>query len=144
MGLSLRTFLIDELDQLYRLSNVKYSKMLDDSASAPIPRFSGQRVRVADALVELENRRPVGVRHVYYYFLRFDDNGKFDREQWEREGAASVALAVQLETPKRGKERVLVDARDRFIAQGGKWHPSPALDASIAEAAMGRRSCSLA
>ena len=61
------------------------------------------------------------------------NTGRFLQQQW---ALAESALDPVLSGPRRG-DRVL-DAASRFIAQGGRWRPQPALAQRIDEAALGR------
>jgi len=54
MGISFRRFLIGSDDRLYRLANAKFNRMIREPSSEPLPLFTGQRVRMADVIVELE------------------------------------------------------------------------------------------
>jgi hypothetical protein len=62
--------------------------------------------------------------------------GMFTRQQW---ALAESALDSALVRTKH-EEKVL-DAAARFIAQGGRWHPSNSWARAINEAALGHVRC---
>jgi hypothetical protein len=137
-----RTFILGPDDTLYRLPSAKFSRMLDDPASHRLERFAGQRVRMVDAIVEVHERAPRAVVRLVYEMLRFDAEGRLDRPAFLRQNAALVELAlgrllVQPVTPGE----TIVDASSRFVAQGGRWQPSPSLERRIRRAALGELSC---
>ena len=73
MALSSRIFIVGTDDTLYRLAGTKFSGMLYDPSSYPLPRFAGQRLRMASATVEIQDRLPYRVVRVIYKILQFDD-----------------------------------------------------------------------
>ena len=59
--------------------------MLDDPEHYRIPHFAGQRVRMAEAIVEFRDRLPRGVVRVIYQMLSFDAQGRLDFGAFERQ-----------------------------------------------------------
>ena len=142
MTYSTRTFVVAPDDTLYRLGKAKFSGMLDDPDRCRVPRFAGQRVRMAEAIVELRDRVPCAVVRLVYQMLRFDAQGRLDGRAFERQNFALAALVVdsvlgELTTT----DAAVVDASPRFIAQGGHWQPSPSLAQQIRRAALGELKC---
>jgi hypothetical protein len=64
------------------------------------------------------------------------DANALDRHQ---RALAEVALSPVLGQAQKGTD--VVDATDRFIAQGGRWKPSAAVARLIDDAALGRVKC---
>jgi len=140
MGLSCRMFLLDQNDSLLCLPSTKFERMLRDPKSLRFPRFAGTRVRMVDVIVELQNRQAIHVAWTTFGLLAFDDEGYFDASAFDRHQRARVELAVA-PRPELGSTATVVDAADRFVAQGGRWAPSRALARLIDAAAMGRTRC---
>ena len=127
MGLSFRRFLIAQDGSIYRLANSKFDRMLRDPGNHGLPDLAGQRVRMADLVVELDGRVPVRVLRSTFAILALDkdghiDSGRFRKQQW---ALAESALAPALDV-SRGAKGAILEATDRFIAQGGTWQPSGA------------------
>lgn len=138
MGVGFRIFLLDADDGLYRLPNIKFDQMLRDSASHRFPLLAKARMRMASISVELLDRRPIRVIWRTFNWLSFDHEGYFDANALDRHQRALAELAL---SPALGRARnatEVVDARDRFIAQGGRWKPSTAVARLIDDAALGR------
>ena len=138
MGLSCRLFLLDHNDGLHRLPNITFDLMLRDPVSYPISRFAACRVRMTDVVVELLRRRPIRVVGSTFCILTFDQDGCFDprafiRRQWAR---AELALAPAI--GKSDGATPIVEAANRFIAQGDRWTPSTKLARYIEQAALNR------
>ena len=125
-------------DILYRLASAKFSRLLDDPEHHRLPRFAGQRVRMVEAIVALREGTPCEVVRLVYEMLGFDTEGRLDRRAFERQNAALVDLVVGGPTTSGA---TLVDASSRFVAQGGRWQPSPSLEQRILRAALGDLKC---
>lgn len=142
MGLSCRRFFIGRDDTFWRVPAAKFDRLLRDPAGDRLPAFAGQRVRMADVIVELMGRHPVRVVRRTFAVVDFDvegclDAGGFERRQFAR---AESLLGEVLSRSTDGANTV-VDAAARFVAQGGAWTPSSALARAVNDAALGRRKC---
>jgi hypothetical protein len=87
--------LLDRNDDLYRLPNTRFDRMLSDPQGERLRQFAGTKVRMADILVETQARRPTRVVRAAFSFLAFDAEGcvdaaSFHQQQWAR---AELALA---------------------------------------------------
>jgi len=60
VGISCRRFLLDPHDGLYRLAESRFDRMVRGREIDSFPRFAGQRMRMAEALVQLIQRDPSG------------------------------------------------------------------------------------
>jgi len=135
---SLRTFVFGPDDALYRLPSARFTAMLEGGEGHRISRFAGRRVRMAEAVVEIQNRVPRRVVRLTYDMLTFDANGRLDRRTFERHQAARAELA--LFGPEKDDSNV-VHAKTRFVAQGGRWVPSASLERLVTHAALGKIRC---
>lgn len=140
MGLSCRMFLLDQNDCLVCLPSTKFERMLRDPKSLRFPAFAGTRLRMVEVIVELRNRQAIRVVWSTFGLLAFDDEGYFDASAFDRHQRARAELALDLRPEPRRKATV-VDAADRFVAQGGRWAPSRTLARLIDAAALGRTKC---
>jgi len=142
MTYSPRRFLLGPDDTLYRLASATFARMVDDPESHRLERFAGQRVRMVEAIVELQERRPRGVVRLVCEMLGFDGAGRLDRDAFLRQNVALAELAVSRALGgSAGKDQAIVDASSRFLAQGGRWQPSPSLRRDILRAALGELRC---
>jgi hypothetical protein len=129
-------------DTLYRLASAKFSRMVDEPESHRLERFAGQRVRMAEAIVEVRDRAPYAVVRLIYEMLGFDAEGRLDRATFIRQNAALAELAMRRVIPRLEPERTdVVDAGSRFVARGGSWQPSAALEREILRAALDEATC---
>ena len=133
---SSRIFIVGTDETLYRLAGTKFSGMLDDPGNHLMPRFAGQRVRMAEAIVELRDRVPYRVARLIYEILRFDDQGRLDVETFSHQNAALVDVMLERTLTNDTNNTAIIDASSRFVAQGGRWHPSPSLERRVCQAAL--------
>jgi hypothetical protein len=139
---STRIFILGPDDSLYRLASAKLSRMVDDPESHRLERFAGQRVRMAEVIVEVRDRAPYAVVRLVYEILGFDAEGRLDRAMFIRRNAALAELAIDPVIPRMvEEEKAVVDAASRFVARGGFWHPSVALEQKILRTALDETPC---
>jgi len=142
MSYSTRTFILAPDDTLYRLASAKFSRMVDDPESHRLTRFAGQRVRMAEAIVEVRDRAPCAVVRIIYEMLGFDAEGRLDRATFMRQNAAVAELAMSPVIPRlEAEETAVVDAGSRFVARGGSWKPTPKQEREILRAALDETTC---
>jgi hypothetical protein len=142
MSYSFRTYILGPDDTLYRLASAKFSRMVDDPESQRLERFAGQRVRMAEVTVEVRDRAPCAVVRLVYEMLGFDADGRLDRATFMRQNIALAELVVDRAIPRLvEEEKAVVDAGSRFVARGGSWHPSVALEQQILRVALDEIPC---
>jgi len=90
MGISCRIFIVDPEDRVHRFTSTDFTRLYEDPESFPIPRFANQRLRVAEAVVELKNRRPMRVLRLAYFLFPFDERGVLDRADVDRRQLAHL------------------------------------------------------
>ncbi len=139
---STRIYILGPDDTLYRLASATFSRMVDDPESHRLERFAGQRVRMAEVIMEVRNRAPYAVVRLVYEMLGFDAEGRLDRATFIRRNAALAELAIDPVVPRMVEaEKGVVDAGSRFVARGGFWHPSAVLEQDILRAALDAAPC---
>ncbi|MDO9012791.1 MAG: hypothetical protein Q7U78_13445 [Gallionella sp.] len=136
MTYSFRIFIIGQDETLYRLASTTFSGMLDDPSDHLMPSFAGQRVRMAEAVVELRDRRPLRVVRLVYEILRFDEQGRLDVETFGQQNVALLDVMLESTLKNETNNTAIIDASSRFVAQGGRWHPSPSLERRVYQAAL--------
>jgi Tfp pilus assembly protein PilW len=141
MSLRCRRFLIADDGTLCRVANARFDRMLRDPASHRLHVFAGQRVRMADVVVEVVDRVPVRVIRSTFAILAIDDDGRIGSSKFVRQqfALAETALAPVLAVSESNNG--VIDATARFVAQGGSWAPSLTLARAIEDAALGRLRC---
>ena len=94
VGLVLRVFLV-EAGTLTRVPVGRFVRFDAGDPAARFPEYAGRRLQCAMAYVEMQDRRPVAVRHVDYSVISVDRDGRLDverRDKQERLAVESVEL----------------------------------------------------
>lgn len=60
-GLSIRIFKVNEDDTLWRLPINRFNQLVSRDTDERLPEYAGKRLRYALIVIELENRKPVGM-----------------------------------------------------------------------------------
>lgn len=143
MGFGQRVFFIEDGDRVVRVPSARFTRIYD--GIEPLPAYAGQRVRCADIMVQLEDRRLTGWYREWYYLLPFDDTGRVDRDEVLR-GAALALDAHPLlpcEREERDARSNVVDSRSRFaqarLKAEVRWQPGHRLRQQILDWALGRK-----
>ena len=101
MGIGYRRFIVDDEGTLVQLRNTIFDRLLRDPQHHSMPALAGQRVRMAEILVQLADRRPIRVVRRVYFIVGFDEAGRLDttrflKQQW---ALAESALDRVLQYP---------------------------------------------
>jgi hypothetical protein len=141
MGLSVRRLFVANDGVIYRISNAKFARMMHDPRSERVPLFAGQRVRSAELLIEIFERKPYCVLRATYTIFQFDDQACVDIDRYDMQQVALINLAIAPVLGISKSTKNIVDASDQFIAQGGTWSPTGPLKNQIEKVALGLLSC---
>ena len=139
MGFAYRKFIVSDDGTLTRLRNTIFDRLLRDPQHHSMPAMASKRVRMADIIVQLADRKPICVVRRVYVVVSFDAAGRLDTTRFLKQQWALVESTLDhvLEVPNNDDR--LLDAASRFIAQGGRWQPQAVLAQRIDDAALGRR-----
>jgi hypothetical protein len=96
---------------------------------------------MVDVGVRLQDRKPICVVWMTLGFLTFDRKGYFDATAFDRHQRARAELRWTSPIAEPGDTATVIDAANRFIAQGGLWAPSKTLQRRIDAAALGQVKC---
>jgi hypothetical protein len=108
--------------------------MLDGEAA--LQQFASQRLRIAEVLVELINRRAVRVVRVIGFYISINSDGRVDRDAFMRSGGHMIAAAD--ERRHRDKDDTVIEASSSFLGAGARWTPSAKEMAQLSDIALRR------
>ena len=115
--------------------------MMRHPEDEPLSNFANQRIGCADLVIDLIDRVPSSVCRETFAILEFDQLGRLDTGRFEKQQVALVdAMLEPMLSDKKAATNV-VDAAQRFVAQGGTWLPSTALRVRSDKAALGHIDC---
>ena len=93
-SIGIRNYLLDDDDNIYRLSIAKLDRLISGLTGNEIARFSGKKIRKVEIVVKLVDRRPVEVIRVAYHYLHFKDDGSLDLIKYDNDARDCVEAAM--------------------------------------------------
>jgi hypothetical protein len=133
MGFGFRIYFLDDDDKIKRIPLTRFERILDRDPKESLSEYKNSRVRYAEIILELENRKPVSIARIIYAYLQFDSEGKVDQDFLDAEG--QVAISMMPSIPLPGNPENVVQASDRFAQKRFKdeftWTPSFELEQEI-------------
>jgi hypothetical protein len=141
---SLRHFFISDENEIFRLPNTKFERLLKGSLEKKIERFAGKRVRTAEIVVKLENRKPIQVLRAVYYYLHFNEKGILDYGRFMKDGVIVATAGIPEFLANKGQGN-LINAQQEFAKRQRDhtvwWKPSMQLERNILDASIDEFKC---
>ncbi len=141
---SVRLFFVSDVDEVFRVPNTKFERLLRGSSEENAERFAGKRVRAAEIIVKLENRKPVQVLRAIYYYLHFNEKGILDYDRFLKDGGI-VANAGIPDIYAQKVQGNLINARQEFAKRQRDhtvwWKPNMELERNILDASINEFKC---
>ena len=139
MGTGLRIFFVNDDGSLKRFPISRFERLLQHHPKERLPQYAGKRLQYALVVVDLVNRKPVGILDIQYPILTFDSEGKIDAAELQKEMRLGVDM-VPIGTNARTSRNV-VDAEHRFLQKRYEnkylWTPTPEIEEAIIKAIFG-------
>jgi len=140
IGLSIRIFIVEDDDTVKRLQLARYERLLRRDPDERLSKYAGKRVRYALIVVDLVNRKPIGVVRDEYAYLEFDEEGRLKEPEFENEEISAFDM-LDFSSVERQDRRV-IDARHKFARKRyfdkHRWEPTDEIVTAIAEAIFGK------
>ena len=141
---SVRFFLITDEDEILSVPIATFERMLKGSHEQKIERFAGKRMRAAEIAVMIEDRKPVAVLRVIYYYLHFNKKGILDYNRFLKDGNI-VAKAGMPEFPVGKTRDNVINAQQEFAKRQRDhavwWKPNVQIERDILDASIGDFKC---
>jgi hypothetical protein len=140
MGTSFRMFVIDDDDSLSRIPVARYQRSRTQEPDGDFPQYAGRRVRCAMVVLQVAGRIPLSIERIDYSMLLFDSKGYIDTAEQEKKARLAVEVLPPFENEERPAQ--VINARNRFAKRRYenefKWKPTPAMQAAIVAAILGK------
>ena len=143
-SVSLRHFFVSDDNEIFRIPNTKFERLLKGSFEKKTERFSGKRVRTAEIVVKLENRKPIQVLRAIYFYLHFNEKGILDYDRFMKDGGIVANAGI----PEFFAEKIqsnLINAQQKFAKRQRDhtvwWKPSMQLERNILDASIDEFKC---
>jgi hypothetical protein len=141
---SLRHFFVSDDNEIFRIPNTKFERLLRGSFERKTEIFAGKRVRAAEIVVKLENRKPIQVLRAIYYYLHFNEKGILDYDRFMKDGSIVANAGVSFISTKKVQGN-LINAQQEFAKRQRDhtvwWKPSMQLERNILDASIDEFKC---
>ncbi len=141
---SVRHFFVSDDDEVFRVPNTKFERLLRGSFEEKTERFAGKRVRAAEIIVKLENRKPIQVLRAIYYYLHFNEKGILDYDRFMLDGSIVANAGFPRIYAKKAQGN-LINAQQEFAKRQRDhtvwWKPSMQLERNILDASIDEFKC---
>lgn len=132
MGFGFRIFFVNDKDEIKRIPHASFERIFNRDPKEVHLEYKNTRVRYAEVILELENRKPVSIARVVYGYLKFDSKGRVDKKSQDEEQRVAMGM---ISLPLPGEASNIVHASDRFAEKRFKdnftWTPSFELEQEI-------------
>ena len=125
VGIGVRVHFFDDELGIKRIPHAKFDRMYEGKSDEALPAYAGKRVKCAMSFLDLENRKPLRIRHTSYFIVAFDPDGKVDSEEIDR---ASHLAVSSLDFGKLNRQDNVLDLSPRIAQrkykEGYIWEPT--------------------
>ena len=132
MGFGFRIFFIDDDDNITRISQALYERIMHRDSKESLLEYKNTRFRYAEVILELENRKPISIERIVYGYIEFNSKGMVDKDFLNAEQQVAMNM---LALPLPGESSNIVHASDKFAKKRFKdefsWTPSFELEQTI-------------
>jgi len=138
-SLGIRNYLITHDDEILRISNKKLDRVITGSQNDQLKVCGGKKVRAAEIVVKIVDRRPVEVVRAAYRYLHFDKDGNLDQEQYKDDRIVSIEAGLP-EFLAGSSDGNILYARQKFAMRKRDnsvwWKPNSKLECKIFDIAI--------
>jgi hypothetical protein len=143
-SVSVRIFFITDDNEILKVPNAKFERMLKGSREENTTRFAGKRIRAAEIAVLIEDRKPVMVLRAIYFYLHFNEKGILDFERFLQDGRIVGEAGIPEIFLEKLKDNV-INAQQEFAKRKRDhtvwWKPNVKLERDILDASIGDFKC---
>lgn len=130
-------YLVFDDNTFQRIRKDSFYRIMLQHENEVHPEFRGQCVRYAEISIQYEGRRPITVKRASFSYILFDQNGRLDDRQWQRQAQYTVEHFPQpgeAANPHLAEARIaeLHEQYDREFS----WKPTPSLREQLYHAAL--------
>jgi hypothetical protein len=133
MGFGLRIFFIDNDDNIKKIPLTRFDRIRNRYPKEIFLEYKNTRIRYAEVVVELENRKPVFMARADYGYFKFDADGllveKFLNDKWE------ISCNILPISSSSNYSDKIIYANDKFAEKRFKnqftWIPSNKLEKKV-------------
>ncbi|MCP3940045.1 MAG: hypothetical protein GY710_00990 [Desulfobacteraceae bacterium] len=143
-SVSVRFFIISDDSEILKVPINRFERLLKCSDEEKIERFAEKRMRVAEIIVRLENRKPIEVIRAIYYYLHFNGKGIIDKNKLRNDGNIVFTAGISPIFTQKENDNI-IDAQQEFAKRKRDhavwWKPDMLLERNILDASIDEFKC---
>lgn len=130
-------FIVDDDDKIKRFPVQKFVRLLREDSNERMPQYAGRSARFVEAVLKLEQRKPVKLLRLLYFTQFFDAEGLLDVAEQANQQRVMLAMRPRY----RRMESKLIDAESEFAKRRFRnryiWKPTQEIEFAIMDAIFG-------
>jgi len=130
-------YLVLDNNTFLRLRKETFYRIMLQHEDEVHPEFKGQRVRYAAIYIQYDGRRPLAVKRASFGYIPFDQNGRLDEHEWQKEQGLFVQYFPDLKNLEKPQvEEARIARVDQEMEREFAWEPAPTLRQQLYDAAL--------
>ncbi len=133
MGLTVWILIINDDDTIRRLPLTKFERLMKRDSDERIPEYAEKKVRYAEVVLDLEQRKPAKILKMDYLVMAFDSKGRIDRTERDQKSQLAMDIIPPFDVGRENGN--VVDARHVFAKRQFdsqyRWTPSLKIEQAI-------------
>ncbi|MCF8240757.1 MAG: hypothetical protein K9J16_05170 [Melioribacteraceae bacterium] len=137
---SIRVYAVMDDNSIKKLANNRFYNLHRNDKHAAFPEFRNSKVKIAEFIVEIENRKPIRIINEFYNYYSFDDEGRINEDKFRVQLELIMnSIFKEDEISIRGN---VIDATAIFLKKRietqYKWHPDEDMKNRLLEKIFGQ------
>lgn len=128
MNHSIRVLAVLNDGSIKKLAYNKFYNLHRNDKQAAFPEFRNSKVKVAEFIVEIENRKPIRILYEFYNYYSFDEEGRINDDGYQVQlKLISNSFLKEGDDDNISTRGNVIDATNIFLKKRietqYKWHP---------------------
>jgi len=128
MNHSIRVIAVMDDGSIKKLAYNKFYNLHRNDKQSEFPEFSNSKVKLAEFIVEIENREPIRILYEFYNYYSFDEEGRINEEKYRVQLELIMnSILKEDEDDNISTRGNVIDATNIFLKRRietqYKWHP---------------------
>jgi|GEM_PF-6403824 len=128
MNHSVRVFAVMDDGSIKKLAYNKFYNLHRNDKQAAFQEFSNSKVKIAEFIVEIENRKPIRIINEFYNYYVFDEEGKINDDGYQvKLKLLANSILKEDDDDNVSRKGNVIDATNIFLKRRietqYKWHP---------------------
>lgn len=138
MNHSIRVFAVMDDGTIKKLAYNKFYNLHRNDKQKAFPEFRNSKVKIAEFIVEIENREPIRILYEFYNYYSFDEEGRINEEKYRVQLELIMnSILKEDEDDNSSTTGNVIDATNIFLKRRietqYKWQPEESMQNRLHE-----------